>query len=443
MGTVGEALIILSAILIILGSGVWIYAGLILVSVFSLMVLGDMNLQRVTSIFGSILMRSASSWELAAIPLFVWMGELILKTDLSTRIFRGLRPLVSKLPGGLLHSNVFGCTIFSAISGSSAATTATVGSITINELRKHNYKDSLMIGSLAGSGSLGLLIPPSIVMIVYGVLAEVPIDRLFAAGILPGLLLAGIFSLYVGTYSLIKGDKNDEPHVKTDQKEDQQENYSLLDSFKDLSPVVAIVVLVLGSIYTGLATPSEAAGIGLFSVLIITYLMKSLTWQGFLSSLMSSLQTTIMIFSVIIAASLLTTTLGYLHVPLNLANAVAESDITAGQFIIIISLMFLFLGMILDGVSVIVISLPLLFPMVITLGIDPIWFGIYLVIMVEVGQITPPIGFNLMIIQSISGTPLQRVALYSLPFCILMLIGVAILYFLPEIVLFLPELLFG
>lgn len=446
MDPLSTALIILAAILVVLASGIWIYVGLILVATFSLMVLGDMPVDRIMNIFGSIVLRSAGSWELAAIPLFVWLGELILKTDISIRIFRGLGPFVRMLPGGLIHSNVFGCTIFSAICGSSAATTATVGKITITELGKKNYRRSLVLGSLAGSGSLGLLIPPSIVMIVYGVLAEVPIDRLFAAGVLPGLFIAGVFSAYVAICCLVSGDREKPAPGETAAartEPDVPEGYSLLDSIRDLAPIVVIITLVLGSIYSGIATPSEAAGIGMLCVLFLTAVTRTLTWEVFHSSLMSTLHTSIMIFTVVIAASLISTALGYLHIPVELANFIVDADISSGQFILLTSIFFIFLGMILDGVSIIVMTLPILFSIVQSLGIDPIWFGIYLVIMVEVGQITPPVGFNLMIIHAIDGVPISRMALYALPFCFLMCACVAVFYFAPNIVLYLPNILFN
>lgn len=446
MDPLSTALIILAAILVVLASGIWIYVGLILVATFSLMVLGDMPIDRIMNIYGSIVLRSAGSWELAAIPLFVWLGELILKTDISIRIFRGLGPFVRMLPGGLIHSNIFGCTIFSAICGSSAATTATVGKITITELGKKNYRRSLVLGSLAGSGSLGLLIPPSIVMIVYGVLAEVPIDRLFAAGVLPGLFIAGVFSAYVGICCLVSGDREKPVAGETSPPQtepDVPDGYGLLDSLRDLAPIIVIITLVLGSIYTGIATPSEAAGIGMLCVLALTVVTRTLTWEIFHSSLMSTLHTSIMIFTVVIAASLISTALGYLHIPADLANFIVDADISPGQFILLTSIFFIFLGMILDGVSIIVMTLPILFSIVQNLGIDPIWFGIYLVIMVEVGQITPPVGFNLMIIHAIDGVPISRMALYALPFCFLMCASVAVFYFAPNIVLYLPNILFN
>ena len=446
MDPLSTALLILAAILVVLASGIWIYVGLILVATFSLMVFGDMPLDRAMNIFGSIILRSSGSWELAAIPLFVWLGELILKTDISARIFRGLSPIVRVLPGGLIHSNVFGCTIFSAICGSSAATTATVGKITIAELGKKNYRRSLVLGSLAGSGSLGLLIPPSIVMIVYGVLAEVPIDRLFAAGVLPGLFIAGMFSVYVAVVCLISGDREKTPtetNVPVTPDAETVDGYGWFDSLRDLSPILIIITLVLGSIYTGIATPSEAAGIGMLCVLALTAITRTLNWEVFQSSLMAALHTSVMIFTVVIAASLISTALGYLHIPVELANFIVGANISPGEFILLTSIFFIFLGMILDGVSIIVMTLPILFSIVQSLGIDPIWFGIYLVIMVEVGQITPPVGFNLMIIHAIDGVPISRMALYAMPFCILMCACVAVFYFAPSIVLYLPNILFN
>lgn len=429
-------LVILVLILFFLGLGVWVFAGLFLVSVSGLFLLLDMPAQRIGVIGTNIIFRYASAWELAAIPMFIWMGEIIFRTDISNRLFRGLSPLVDFVPGRLLHTNILGCTLFAAVSGSSAATTATVGKITTTELQRRGYDRNLAIGSLAGAGSLGLLIPPSIVMIIYGILAEVSISRLFAAGILPGLLVAGIYSSYIMLRALAQPEKA--PREAT--------RLTLLQRLVgalNLLPVLFLMLIVLGSIYSGLATPSEAAAVGVAAAVIVAVGLRQLTWQIFRDSLMGAIRTSCMVCIILISAAFLSTAMGYLHVPSNIARTIGEMNLSPIALILALSLFYILLGLFLDGISIIVMSLPITLPLAMMAGFDPVWFGIYLVLMVELGQVTPPVGFNLFVIQGLTGESIGRVAWAALPFFLLMCLAVVVITAFPGIALWLPGVLFG
>jgi len=429
------AFIVLLLVIFYLGLGVWVFAGLLLVSTTALVLLVDMDLHRIGTIMSPLVIRSSTAWELSAIPMFIWMGEIMLRTDISDRLFKGLSPLTYHLPGRLLHTNIAGSALFAAVSGSSAATTATVGKITMSELSKRNYAKSLVYGSLAGAGSLGLLIPPSIVMIVYGVLAEVSVARLFAAGVFPGLMLAGLYALYVGTVSLAQPDM-------VPAEEDPPGWRDMVLGLWNLIPIAILIFIVLGSIYSGIATPSEAAAVGVVTTIALTLLTGQFGFKLAVESIISSVQTSCMIAVILIAAGFLSTAMGFLHVPQDVATAIASFDLTPYQLIAVLAVFYVILGMFLEGISITVMSLPITLPLIISAGFDPIWFGVFLVIMVELAQITPPIGFNLFIIQGLTNTPILRVALYAAPFFVLMCIGAALITVFPEIVLWLPQVLF-
>jgi tripartite ATP-independent transporter DctM subunit len=429
------AFIVLLLVIFYLGLGVWVFAGLLLVSTTALVLLVDMDLHRIGTIMSPLVIRSSTAWELSAIPMFIWMGEIMLRTDISDRLFKGLSPLTYHLPGRLLHTNIAGSALFAAVSGSSAATTATVGKITMSELSKRNYAKSLVYGSLAGAGSLGLLIPPSIVMIVYGVLAEVSVARLFAAGVFPGLMLAGLYALYVGTVSLAQPDM-------VPAEEDPPGWRDMVLGLWNLIPIAILIFIVLGSIYSGIATPSEAAAVGVVTTIALTLLTGQFGFKLAVESIISSVQTSCMIAVILIAAGFLSTAMGFLHVPQDVATAIASFDLTPYQLIAVLAVFYVILGMFLEGISITVMSLPITLPLIISAGFDPIWFGVFLVIMVELAQITPPIGFNLFIIQGLTNTPILRVALYAAPFFVLMCIGAALITVFPEIALWLPQVLF-
>ena len=428
--------IVLVLLFAFLGFGTWVFASLAMVAFCSLSLILDMPPFRIGSIAANIFYRYASSWELAAIPMFIWMGEIIFRTDISARLFRGLSPFVDYIPGRLLHTNVLGCTLFAAVSGSSPATTATVGKITTAELSSRGYSQSLSLGSLAGAGSLGLLIPPSIVMIVYGILAEQSISRLFAAGLVPGIMISALYSAYIMIRSWL-----DPTLVPTDRP-----RHSPLDFAKaclNLAPLVILMAIVLGSIYTGIATPSEAAAVGVIASIVIAMLMGQFSFSLLAETLMGALITSTMVCSILIAAALMSTAMGYLHIPANVAQAIASLDPSPWMLLIILSLFYLGLGFILDGNSIVVMSLPIALPLAQQAGFDPIWFGVYLVLMVEMAQVTPPVGFNLFVLQGISGQSIGYVARAALPFFFLMLLGVTILALFPDIALWLPNTLYG
>lgn len=429
------AFIVLLLVIYYLGLGVWVFAGLLLVSTTGLVFLIDMPLDRIGKIMAPLVIRSATSWEISAIPMFIWMGELMLRTDMSDRLFRGLSPLTYHLPGRLLHTNIVGSALFAAISGSSAATTATVGKITISELGKRGYSKTLTFGSLAGAGSLGLLIPPSIVMIVYGVLAEVSIARLFAAGVFPGIMIAALYSGYVIIISILNSSvappDRDKPGLKD----------AAIGLF-NLIPIAMLIFIVLGSIYSGLATPSEAAAVGVVATMVMVILTGQFTKDVFFSTLVSAVQTSCMIAVILIAAAFLSTAMGFLHVPQDVAKAIGVMNLSPYALIAILAVFYVLLGMFLEGISITVMSLPITLPLILAAGFDPIWFGIFLVIMVELAQITPPIGFNLFIIQGLTGTSIIKIAVAAAPFFVLMCIGVVLLIAFPEIALWLPNALF-
>ncbi|WP_417247113.1 TRAP transporter large permease [Celeribacter sp.] len=434
MSSVEVALAVLVMLVAALGFGVWIFIALLLVSVASLVFMLDFTFLKTGVINSTIILRASSAWELSAIPLFVWMGELIFRTDIARRLFNGLAPIANLAPGRMLHTNIMGCTLFAAVCGSSAATTATVGKITIKELKSRGYDETLAIGSLAGAGSLGLLIPPSIVMIVYGVLAEVSVAKLFAAGILPGLLIAGLYSGYV----MLRAAANPAlaPAAKV-----RLTLPVLARSMMDLLPVGILVVLVLGSIYSGIATPTEAAAVGVFATLVLTGVQKQLSWSVLYDSLYGAIKLSAVICSLLAAAAVLSTTMGYLRVPQQTSEMIARLDLGHYQLILVLAVFYIILGLFLDGVSITVMSLPITLPLIVAAGIDPLWFGVFLVVMIELGQITPPIGFNLFILQRLTDKSILTVAWYAFPFFVLMCIGAALLAAFPQIALWLPELM--
>lgn len=434
MDAATASLITIGLIVLFLGLGTWIFAGLLLVGVSVLVIVLDFPIDRIGLILKGIMWRTASTWELAAIPIFILMGELIFRTDLSNRIFRGLMPFVNQLPGRLLHTNVVGCTLFAAMSGSSTATTATIGRITTSALAERGYDDRLAIGSLAGAGSLGLLIPPSIVMIVYGVLAEVSIVRLFAAGILPGLMVAGLYSVYIAIVCLLDPDR-------APRSEDRYSRRARLRGLLDLLPIIALVVLVLGSIYTGFATPAEAAAIGFAGALMLVIATGQFSIKLLFESLFGALSISCMAVTIVVSASVLSTAMGFIHMPQMLATEIAGLGLTPYELIAVLALFYILLGLFLDGISIVVMSLPITLPIIMQAGWDPVWFGVFLVIMVELAQITPPVGFNLFVIQGLTRKPIGRIAMNALPFFLLMCLAVAILTAFPQIALWLPAAL--
>ena len=417
-------------LLFFLSMGTWIFASMLAVSIGSLWLFGDFGADRIGLIFSRILYRASNSWELSAIPLFILMGELIFRSNISERLFKGLVPITRHLPGGILHTNVLACTLFAAVSGSSAATTATIGKITTQELKTRGYDRNLSIGSLAGAGSLGLLIPPSIVMIVYGVQAEVSISQLFMAGVVPGLLIALLYSVYIGARTYLS------PSLAPKQAATDQ---SVGQSILLLLPVLVLISIVIGSIYSGIATPSEAAAVGVAATLVLLGVERQLSARLFIEAFRGTLITSIMVCSLLITATLLSTAMGYLHLPRELAEWIAAQNFTPMSLLLALAVFYVVLGLFLDGISITVMSLPITLPIVLLAGFDPIWFGIFLIIMIELGQITPPVGFNLFVLQSLTGESISRVALAALPFFLLMCVAALIISLWPDIALWLPR----
>jgi tripartite ATP-independent transporter DctM subunit len=378
---------------------------------------------------------STSGWSLAALPLFVWMGEVLYRSRLAQSLFQGLAPLLAWLPGGLLHVNVVASALFAAVIGSSAATTATVGRFTLPELLRRGYPKPLALGSLAGAGTLGFLIPPSVIMIVYGVMAEVSVARLFMAGVVPGVLLALLLMLTVAL--LVFFQRHRLP------QEPPPPFGEVLRGSLAVLPVFFLILLVLGSIYLGVATPTEAAAIGVVGAFGLTALRGELSLALFRESLLGAVRTTSMIGLILAGAGVLTLAMGFTGIPRALAAWAAEAGITPLLFVLLLSLVYVVLGWFLDGISIVVLTISVILPVVKAIGLDPLWFGVYLVIMVELAQITPPVGFNLFVIQSLTGEDLFRIARYSLPFMGVLLLMVVLLVAFPGLATWLPRTMTG
>ncbi|MDP3819924.1 MAG: TRAP transporter large permease subunit [Burkholderiales bacterium] len=421
--------LLIGSMFLILGSGVWI--GLTLSGVawigmqlFSSRPAGD---AMAVTIWGS-----SSSWTLTALPLFIWMGEILFRTRLSQDMFKGLAPWMQALPGRLLHVNVVGCAIFAAVSGSSAATCATIGKMSLPELTRRGYPEIMSIGSLAGAGTLGLLIPPSIIMIVYGVTADVSISQLFIGGVIPGILLALIFSLYIAGWSLFNASKIPPRDALMSFKEKLYESRNLI-------PVVLLIAAVLGSIYSGIATATEAAGLGVVGSLILSALQGSMNWNTFKESLLGGTRLYCMIALILAGAAFLTLSMGYIGLPRHLAEWIASLGLSQFQLIMALTAFYIVLGCFLDGISMVVLTMGVIMPTVQKAGIDPLWFGIFIVIVVEMAQVTPPVGFNLFVMQGMTQRNILYIARAALPFFMLMLGMVVLLYVFPQIVTFLPN----
>jgi len=374
---------------------------------------------------------SASSWTLTALPLFVWMGEILFRTNLSESMFRGLAPWVNALPGRLLHTNVIGCTIFASVSGSSAATCATVGKMNIPELVRRGYPERQVIGSLGGPATLGLLIPPSIILIVYGVAAETSISKLFMAGVLPGLLLALLFSGYLMVWALLHPD----------QIPKSEEGMSFLEKLNEsrrLIPVVVLIAAVVASIYSGIATATEAAAIGVVGAFVLSASQGALTWETFRASLFGATRLYCMIALILAGAAFMTLSMGYIGLPRQLAEFVGSLNLSPAMLVIVLGIFYIIIGCFLDGISTIVLTMAVVLPIIQAAGIDTIWFGIFLVITVETAQITPPVGFNLFVLQSMTGKQITYIARACAPYFVLMVAALVLLWYVPGIVTWLP-----
>ena len=413
----------------VLGSGLWIGlsllgVGLIGMELFTSRPVGD---SMMLTIWGS-----TSTWTLTALPLFLWMGEILFRSHLSDNMFKGLAPWLDRLPGRLLHTNVVGCTIFAAISGSSAATCATIGKITLPELKKRGYPADISVGTLAGASTLGLLIPPSIIMIVYGVAANVSIAKLFLAGVIPGLVLAALFMGYIVVWALWNKDKVPAPDAPTNLSQK-------LYASRFLIPVVSLIVLVLGGIYTGIATATEAAALGVAGSLLLATIERSLTWERFKEGLFAACRVYCMIGLILAGAAFLTLAMGFIGLPRHLAELIGSLHLAPFALMLLLVVFFIVLGCFLDGISMVVLTIAVLLPTVQAAGFDLLWFGIFIVLVVEMAQITPPVGFNLFVLQGLTRREVTWIARTAMPLFFLMLVAVLITYFVPDIVLWLPR----
>ena len=420
--------LLIVALFALLGSGVWIGLALagvawIGMTLFSSRPAGD---AMAVTIWGT-----ASSWTLTALPLFVWMGEILFRTRLSEDMFKGLAPWLERIPGRLLHTNVIGCAIFAAVSGSSAATCATIGKMTLPELSARGYPDAITIGTLAGAGTLGLLIPPSIIMIVYGVTANVSIAELFIAGVIPGILLAAMFSGYIVAWALLNPGKIP---VIAERTSLAQKVYAS----RHLIPVVLLIAVVLGSIYVGVATATEAAAFGVVGSLVLSAVQGSLDRRTFGASLMGATRLYCMIALILSGAAFLTIAMGYIGLPRHLAEWIGSLGLSSVALIVALTLFYVVLGCFLDGISMVVLTMGVILPTVEAAHIDLVWFGIFIVLVVEMAQITPPVGFNLFVLQGMTNRQIMWIARQAIPMFVLMCVAVAMVWIWPQIILWLP-----
>ena len=429
MTEVYAIVIFLFVLFLLLGTGVWV--GLALMGVawvgmelFTTRPVGD---TMITTIWAS-----SSSWTLTALPLFIWMGEILYRTRLSEDMFKGLAPWLARLPGGLVHTNIVGCTVFAAVSGSSAATLSTVGKMSIPELRARDYPEKMVIGTLAGAATLGLMIPPSLALIVYGVIVNESITKVFFAGVFPGLIVALMFMAYVSIVSTTSSDWN--PKVETGMSFAEK-----VANSRFLAPVFVLITVVIGSMYLGYATATEAAAIGVLGALVLALFQGSLTVSSFRDSLMGAMRTSAMIALILAGAAFLKLSMGFTGLPRALADGIGALELTRFQLLMALLVFYIILGMFLDGISSVVLTMAVVEPMVREAGIDLIWFGIFVVVVVEMAQITPPIGFNLFVLQGMTDHEMGYIAKAALPMFLIMVLMVFVLIWFPGIATWLPE----
>ena len=418
-------------LILFMGGSIWIGISLFIVGIGGFFFFSDVSFG---SILSNIAWNNTNGSAMMALPFFIWMGEILFRSKISENLFRGLSPWMDAIPGRLVHVNVLACTFFAAVSGSSAATTATVGKITVPELQKRGYDYNISIGSLAGAGTLGFMIPPSMVMLVYGIIGDVSIGKLFIAGFVPGFMIAGMFSGYILVRCLINPElapRGGERHTWKDR----------VQAIPAVAPVVILIFAVLGSIYKGWATPTEAGAVGVVGALFFAALTRSLSWEVFKVSLINAVKTSCMIMLIVMGAAYLSNVFGFLGITRALTQYVTGMNLSPYTLILILTVLYLILGCLIDGFSMIVMTAPLVLPLIEAAHFDTVWFGIYLVVMIELAQITPPVGFNLFVISGLNNDDLVRIAKAALPFFWLMLLATVLLTVFPQIALFLPGLM--
>ena len=421
--------IFIFVLFLFLGTGIWVGLALLGVAfvgmeLFTTRPVGD---AMITTIW-----TSSSSWTLTALPLFIWMGEILYRTRLSEDMFKGLAPWMAGLPGGLVHTNIVGCTIFAAVSGSSAATLTTVGKMSIPELRKRDYPEKMIIGTLTGAATLGLMIPPSLTLIVYGVTINESISKLFMAGIVPGMVLASMFMGYVALWSVFKKDE----------VPPREASMTLVEKIREsrlLIPVILLVSVVIGSMYTGVATATEAAAFGVVGALVLAFAQGSLSFYTFRESLLGATRTSAMIALILMGAAFLSLSMGFTGLPRTLAAWIASMELSRFELLMALLVFYIIIGMFLDGISSVVLTMAVVEPMIRDAGIDLIWFGIFIVVVVEMAQITPPIGFNLFVMQGITEHQMNYIARAALPMFLIMVLMVFVLIIFPELATWLPD----
>lgn len=423
------SILLVLLLFVFLGSGVWVAFSLLGVGLIGMVFFTTAPAGQVlaTTVWGA-----SNSWALAALPLFIWMGEILFRSRLSEDMFAGLAPWMNNVPGRLLHVNILACGIFAAVSGSSAATAATIGRMSLPELKKRGYDETMSIGTLAGSGTLGLLIPPSIILIVYGVATEESIARLFIAGVLPGVMLVFMFMGYVAVWSLLHPDRVPPADARMPFRE-------RLHHTRRLIPVLLLISGVIGSIYLGIASPTDAAAVGVLLSLLLSWNSGTLSRKTFTASLMGATRTSCMIAFILAGAAFLTVAMGFTGIPRMLAEWIGTMDLSPAMLLVALTVFFVAMGCFLDGISVVVLTTAVILPMVEQAGIDLIWFGIYIVLVVEMAQITPPVGFNLFVIQGLTGRNILVVARAALPFFFLLVAAVVLVTVFPEIATWLPS----
>ena len=428
MDELGLTVIFLAVLFLFLGTGLWVALSLIGVAAVGMFLFTS---RPVGDAMATVIWSASSSWTLTALPLFVWMGEILFRTRLSENLFRGLTPLLHPLPGGLLHVNVAGSALFAAICGSSAATVLTVGKMSVPELLRRNYPARMVIGTLAGAGTLGLLIPPSIIFIIYGVTVNESIAKLFIAGILPGIMLAVLFMGYIVAWDLF-----------TRHAREERETYSWRQQFAGLwliLPVVLLIAAVMGSIYYGFATATEAAVLGVIGSLLIAWSQRALTWESFIEALLAATRTSAMIAFILAGSTFLTLAMGFTGLPRAVATYIASLELSPAMLLVALSIFYVLLGCFLDGISAIVLTMAVVEPIARQAGFDMIWFGVFLTMLVEIAQITPPVGFNLFVLQGMTGRDMDYIAWAALPMFLMMLVAITIIATFPEIATFLPS----
>ena len=423
------ALLLLILLCVLLGTGLWIPMSLAVVGY-----IGMMAVHPQPGLFlASSMWESTGSWTLAALPMFVWMGEILFRTKLSEELFNGLSPWVRWLPGRLLHVNIRACGIFGSVSGSSAATCATVSKIALPELRRRGYDESVAVGSLATAGTLGIMIPPSIIMVVYAVAAEVSIVRVFIAGMIPGILVMALFSAYIAIWAVLNPTKQPPKEPALSFREKMRASAQLI-------PCAILIIAVIGTMFVGWATATEAAGFGVLGSLILAAVTRTLTWQSFKESLMGATRLSCMIMFILAGAAFLTKAMALTGIPSALAAGAEALNLGPFGIIAILTVVYLILGTALDGVSMIVLTTSIVVPMVQSAGFDLVWFGIFIVLLVEIAEITPPLGFNLFVMQTMTGKEQTEVAWASLPFFLMLVLTVVLITLFPvTLVTGLPE----